>query len=420
MELSRPQRVAAGAIGLVLFLALGYTLFQVANGAWREEYTVSVVLGELGQNLNTGNDVKIRGVRVGSVTGVEITDDLRAQVTMTMDPGYRVPEDSTFRVTGKTLLGEKQVEIHFDGPVEDGPYLAAGSVVTDPDRVVEFEDVLATFADLLEEVNPDELAVVVEEFIAAFEGMGPEVARSIDEGARAASSFRGMMDDQIANNRNLSLVADELGGRGQDFNRLGRAVEQGMPTISENHAEIRGLLDELAAFARVVDTTFRGTREDIDRMIVEGDPLLRLFYRYRVAFGDIFPTGLGEYSTAFLDGTGYEPEDRDEADGLAAYFQILIDESKELEELCNNLPPELASGVPGCGESTITEPRPPGGQASASDESDEREEQDLPDIDELDRLRDLPAPEVQVRRGADTLMRNALGGAADGLTGGER
>jgi phospholipid/cholesterol/gamma-HCH transport system substrate-binding protein len=418
MELSRPQRVAAGAIGLVLFLALGYTLFQVASGAWREEYMVSVELGELGQNLNTGNDVKIRGVRVGSITDVQITDSLTALVTMTMDPGYRVPEDSTFKVTGKTLLGEKQVEIHFDGPLDQGPYLVAGTVVSDPDRVVEFEDVLATFADLLDEVDPDELAIVVEEFIAAFEGMGPEVARSIDEGARAASAFRGMMDDQIANNRNLSLVAEELGGRGQDFNRLGLAVEQGMPTISENQAQIRGLLDELGAFARVVDATFRGTREEIDRMIVQGDPVLRLFYRYRVAFGDIFPTGLGEYSSAFLDGTGYEPEST-EADGLAAYFQIFIDETKELEELCNNMPPELAAGMPGCGESTITEPRPPGGGETQT--SEPQQEDEIPDLDEeLEQLRQVPAPEPPVRQGADALMRNALTGVSDPLTGGER
>jgi phospholipid/cholesterol/gamma-HCH transport system substrate-binding protein len=417
MELSRPQRVAAGAIGLVLFLALGYTLFQVASGAWREEYMVSVELGELGQNLNTGNDVKIRGVRVGSITDVQITDSLTALVTMTMDPGYRVPEDSTFKVTGKTLLGEKQVEIHFDGPLDQGPYLAAGTVVSDPDRVVEFEDVLAMFADLLDEVDPDELAIVVEEFIAAFEGMGPEVARSIDEGARAASAFRGMMDDQIANNRNLSLVAEELGGRGQDFNRLGRAVEQGMPTLSENQAEIRGLLDELGAFARVVDATFRGTRDEIDRMIVQGDPVLRLFYRYRVAFGNISPTGLGEYSSAFLDGTGYEPDD--EADGLAAYFQIMIDEYKELEELCNNMPPELAAGMPGCGESTITEPRPPGGGETQT--SEPQQEDDIPDLDEeLEQLRRVPAPELPVRQGADALMRNALTGVSDPLTGGER
>jgi phospholipid/cholesterol/gamma-HCH transport system substrate-binding protein len=418
MELSRPQRVAAGAIGLVLFLALGYTLFQVASGAWREEYMVSVELGELGQNLNTGNDVKIRGVRVGSITDVQITDSLTALVTMTMDPGYRVPEDSTFKVTGKTLLGEKQVEIHFDGPADQGPYLAAGTVVSDPDRVVEFEDVLATFADLLDEVDPDELAIVVEEFIAAFEGMGPEVARSIDEGARAASAFRGMMDDQIVNNRNLSLVAEELGGRGQDFNRLGLAVEQGMPTISENQAQIRGLLDELGAFARVVDATFRGTREEIDRMIVQGDPVLRLFYRYRVAFGDIFPTGLGEYSSAFLDGTGYEPGN-DEADGLAAYFQIFIDETKEMEELCNNMPPELAVGMPGCGESTITEPRPPGdGETQASEP---QQEDEIPDLDEeLEQLRRVPAPEPPVRQGADALMRNALTGVSDPMTGGER
>jgi phospholipid/cholesterol/gamma-HCH transport system substrate-binding protein len=418
MELSRPQRVAAGAIGLVLFLALAYTLFQVASGAWREEYMVSVELGELGQNLNTGNDVKIRGVRVGSITDVQITDSLTALVTMTMDPGYRVPEDSTFKVTGKTLLGEKQVEIHFDGPLDQGPYLTAGTVVSDPDRVVEFEDVLATFADLLDEVDPDELAIVVEEFIAAFEGMGPEVARSIDEGARAASAFRGMMDDQIANNRNLSLVAEELGGRGQDFNRLGLAVEQGMPTISENQAQIRGLLDELGAFARVVDATFRGTREEIDRMIVQGDPVLRLFYRYRVAFGDIFPTGLGEYSSAFLDGTGYEPE-HNEADGLAAYFQIFVDETKEMEELCNNMPPELAAGMPGCGESTITEPRPPGdGEAQTSEP---QQEDEIPDLDEeLEQLRQVPAPEPPVRQGADALMRNALTGVSDPLTGGER
>jgi phospholipid/cholesterol/gamma-HCH transport system substrate-binding protein len=388
------QRAIAGALILVFLGSTGYLATQIALGALREDYRVAVVLGELGQGLVEGSDVKMRGVVVGAVGEIRLTEGHEAQAELVLRPGHRIPERATYAVTAKTLLGEKQVEIRFDGPYDEGPFLAHGEVVADPERVVEFQDVLATFSDLMEAIEPEDLAVVVDDLFGAFEGMGPDIARSIDEGARAASTFRRTLDDQIAGTRNLSLLAESLGEVGQDFNRLGREVERGMPTISDNEAEIVRLLDELRGFSAVLDRTLRVTRGDLDRMIVHGDSITRLLFDWRVQLAQLWPSGMTTYGSGFATEGFTHPG----FPGQAGYFVIIVD--THINELCDEFPPEFAEQLPGCG------PRPTGEPGTSTEAQAEDTTTDLPED-----LLDLIQPDLPERLGVDALLRRTVGGA---------
>lgn len=391
------ERALAGLVIVLLALGLSYLGLQTAFGTFRDVNTVTVVLGDLGRGLVPDSDVKLRGVLVGRVADIALDEDFRAVVTLELEPQYRVPERARFEVTGKTLLGEKQVEILFDGPFEQGPFLADGALVDDPARVVEFEDVLASVAELFEAIDPDELALVFDELFGAFEGLGPDIARSVDAGADAARVFARSLDDQVANTRQVALLLEALRDEGGEFNRLGRAVEQGMPTISENQQEIRRLLEELSGFSRTLDVTFRVTRDDLDTMIIRGDNIIRLLFDYRPEVGELV-TGLVDYTSKFPEGFKAPG-----VAGEAARFQIIIDPGFAAE-LCEGLPDELASELPACGAPVPT----PSGGASASAPRTE------PGGITLDLPRSLVAPAGDGRAGLDALMRRAL---ADPSTG---
>lgn len=373
--MSLPARATAGALFTVLLAALAYLGAQWALGEFEDTYTVDVTLGEVGQGVVSGTDVKIRGVVVGEVGELTLDEDLRAAAELELEPPYRVPEDSEFAVTAKTLLGEKQVDVLFDGDWDDGPFLADGARVDDPERVVELQDVLAELAELFDAVDADDLAVLVHDGFGAFDGQGAAIARSVDEGARAARTFARSLQDQTAGLHDLSLVADELGRRGGEFNRMAEELAVGLPTLSDNQPGTRALLDELGRFAPVLDATLTVDRESIDRMLVEGDSVTRMMFAYRPEIGELV-AGLADYTEKW--DTGFESEGHT---GPAARFIAFIDIG--LQEMCEA--PGLGEIAPACGADAQ-----PGEVSARRGEPGEPERARVP-------VGEVPVPEAAVR-----------------------
>lgn len=394
--LSTFAQAVAGALCAVLFAGVVFVGTQAALGTFEDRYEIDVVVGELGQGIITGSDVRVRDVLVGEVSDIRLDEDNRALITLSLDPRYQIPERAHYEVNARTLLGEKQVEIRFDGGIDEGPYLADGAVVDDADRVVELQDVLADLAELFEAVDPEDLAVVVNDGLGAFEGQGPAIGRAIDQGARAAGTFRRSLDDQIAAQRDLSVVAERLGPEGATFNRMGRELVRGLPTISDNRGELVALLDELQRFSRVLNATFTVDRANLDRMIVSGDSVTRMLFAYATQLGELM-TGLVQYTELWPPGFMHEG-----IDGQAARFQALFDIDDILQaEFCEDAPPELAESLPLCqGEVNETLRAPQGEPGLAASEGE--------------ALLDLPvapaatAPDVPERQGLDDLLRRSL------------
>jgi phospholipid/cholesterol/gamma-HCH transport system substrate-binding protein len=408
MGMTAFQRITAGALSTVLLLALLYFGTQWALGALDDDYRVWVTVGDLGVGVVEGTDVKMRGVIVGAVGERRLNDNYESEVELVLEPQYEIPERATFAVTGKTLLGEKQIEIEYDGSADEGPFLAEGAHVDDPGRVVEFEDVLSTLAKLTEAINPDDLAVVVDDFLGAFDGQGPTIARSIDAGAEASAVFQRSLDDQVASQRDLSLVAEELSTVSGDFNRLGRTVIQAMPAISENQPEIVALLDELRRFSQTFNATLTVNRGDLDRLIIEGDNVLRLLSDYTQEVGEIV-TGLRMYTEGFPEGF-QDPT----ISGQAAQFELIID-ADPIADVCEELPPELAGALPACEDDFLDELPPvgdvvpdtpldlPGVESDADAQAQGEEEQPS-----ISLPRELLRPQQPEEHGADEALRRSL------------
>jgi virulence factor Mce-like protein len=363
-----------------------------------DHYTVSVVLGQTGQGVIQGSDVKIRGVRVGEIGRLTLTDDLQAVAELVLDGKQEIPERATFAVTGKTLLGEKQIEIVFDGPVEDGPFLASGSTVADDTRVVEFQDVLAQLNKVFTAINPDDLATVIDEGVGAFDGQGPQIAAAIDQGSRAANVGVRVLDDQVASTRDLSLLIEAIAPTGAEFNRMATEFNAGLPTLADNQARARVLLADLERFSGVLNATFTIDRASIDRMIVQGDSVTRMLFAYSEEVGELM-SGLVSYTEKFDAGLqvpgGFT--------GQAARFQIIADDTF-VQSLCTELPDQLTSQLPPCGG---TESPPP--SAAAAPPTTVAPAPEPPGI-ELPLPPELTRPEVPGRLGVDSVLYNALEG----------
>lgn len=107
---------AETVIGAMVLAAAGGFLIYAANtadidtvGAGNYELTAQFRKAE---GLNAGSDVRIAGVKVGSIRLMELDPaTYKAVVHLNMRGGIEVPEDTTARITAASLLGDSFIAL---------------------------------------------------------------------------------------------------------------------------------------------------------------------------------------------------------------------------------------------------------------------------------------------------------------------
>ncbi|MFD4234486.1 MCE family protein [Streptomyces sp. NPDC058542] len=168
---------------VIATLALGYLGVRYADlGHYvglRSYYTVTVQLPQTG-GLYTHSNVTYRGVSVGRVGPIELTEDgVEAELRIEQD-APPIPDSLTAVVANLSAVGEQYVDLRPTR--EEGPFLGNGSVIDEADTTIPAPptDVLTSVDDLASSVDLESLRTVVEEFGAAFEGRGDDLQVLLD------------------------------------------------------------------------------------------------------------------------------------------------------------------------------------------------------------------------------------------------
>ena len=134
--------LVAGAV--VLLVAAGFLGYAVANTGRGhiDGYSLNAKFQRI-DGLAVGADVRLAGVKVGSVNGVSIDPHTyQAVVNFSVEPGLKLPTDSSAQVTADGLLGAKFLSL---APGGDDKMLADGGTVTITQSAASLEDLLGKF-----------------------------------------------------------------------------------------------------------------------------------------------------------------------------------------------------------------------------------------------------------------------------------
>ena len=70
-------------------------------------------------NIDVGNDVKIKGVKVGEVTGIRLDqENFMAIITTSIEENIKIPNDSVFKISNNGFIGSPYVEIQLGNSFE--------------------------------------------------------------------------------------------------------------------------------------------------------------------------------------------------------------------------------------------------------------------------------------------------------------
>ena len=127
-----------GVLVLVGIIILFYMSFRIGKyGVFREEgYEIVVSIGNA-SGLDIKTPVQIAGVEIGKVRKITL-EDYKANATLIIKEGVKIPTDSTVAVRSQGVLGDKVIEI-MPGPAK--VFLAQGDKIGNVIEAPDFNEI---------------------------------------------------------------------------------------------------------------------------------------------------------------------------------------------------------------------------------------------------------------------------------------
>ncbi|HWF82364.1 MAG TPA: MlaD family protein [Streptosporangiaceae bacterium] len=267
--LTRATRVRLIAFAAIGILIIGYVWFHYANlGRYlglRGYYVVRLDMANSG-GLYTGADVTYRGVSVGRVAVMRLTDNgIEADLDIS-DSAPPIPANVRAAVADLSAVGEQYVDLR---PVTAaGPFLAGGSVIPRAQLPLPVTSLLISVNSLATSLPLAQLRQLTDELATGFGGQGGNIGALIDGNnalARSAlataprikrliSDAREVLATQISETgalqsfgRNALLLARELADSNASLRELLIAGPQAAAQVADLLTETNPSLGELIA-----------------------------------------------------------------------------------------------------------------------------------------------------------------------------
>jgi phospholipid/cholesterol/gamma-HCH transport system substrate-binding protein len=222
------------AATLVVALVVGVL---VALGATTESRRIHVVGYFADSNgIFTGDDVRIMGVPVGKIDGIE-PQPSRVKITFWYDDQYGVPADAKAVILSPSLVSVRAIQLTpaYDG----GPRMHDGAVISQ-DRTavpIEWDDFRQQLQKLTQTLQPTEpggvstLGAFVNTAAANLRGQGADIRDTLIKMSAAFSALGDHSSDLFSSVKNVSLLVSAL-----------QSITDLMRSLNTNLAATTGLL----------------------------------------------------------------------------------------------------------------------------------------------------------------------------------
>jgi virulence factor Mce-like protein len=279
------------ALACVLVIVAAAALWWAFAGG--DSRRVTAIFGAA-VGVYPGSDVRVLGVRIGSVDEVE-PRGTTVRVTMSVDRSVRVPADAQAAVVAPSVVSDRYVQLApaYTG----GPELGDGATIPRERTAtpVELDQLYESLNELTTALGPNganrdgALSDLLDSAAANLEGNGQALGDTIGRLGDAARTLSGSEDDLFATvdqlqrftgmlaandgqvrdvNRQLAEVAgflaDERENLGGALNELAGALGQVQGFIQDNRAALKSNVDKLAGITQVLVDQRAALAETLD------------------------------------------------------------------------------------------------------------------------------------------------------------
>ena len=272
------DQLTIGLVGMLVVAAVVTGVFAYGTiGADGGGYGVSAVFTDTG-GLETGAEVRLAGVAVGSVTGVHPDFDLgQVVLDLEIDEGTELGPSTRAEIAAATLLGGYYVRL--SGAVEE-PLLDS---VPEAERRIPLErtrnplslvGTLGETTDLVEAIDIESINEVMAELAGSTSrnaDVVPSLLEHLTQVGAAVASREQQIRDLVGSGE---VVADALADRDTELVQLIDAAAVLLETLTERRDQLAAALGSGSAAVSQLSTLLAEHRASIDSLLADAHVFL--------------------------------------------------------------------------------------------------------------------------------------------------
>jgi phospholipid/cholesterol/gamma-HCH transport system substrate-binding protein len=247
------KKTAGDAVRLLIFIlvttiATGFLVVTIGNISFAASKEYKAVFSDA-TGVTKGDDVRVAGVKVGSVKGVDIVDRTRALVTFKVDEDQQLTDGTNATIRYRNLVGQRYISLAqgVGGPdvLKEGDTIPLARTNPALDLTVLFNGFKPLFAAL----SPADINKLSYEIVTVFQGEGGTLESLLSHTASVTSTLASR--DKVIGSliENLNQVMVTIGNRDAQLSDLLIKLRQFVSGLSDDRQAILGSLDSISALA---------------------------------------------------------------------------------------------------------------------------------------------------------------------------
>ncbi|GAB3236770.1 MCE family protein [Mycolicibacterium hippocampi] len=288
------QLARAGFIGVVvIILVIAVGLQPERLLSWATAIRYQALFAEAG-GLTVGNDVTVSGIKVGSVSSIEL-DNGDALVGFTIDGKYALGSDTTAHIRTGTLLGERVLALDSDGSGKlDRQKVIPTSRTSSPYSLT---DAVGDLTSNTAETDTDSLNQSLDTLAQTLDQISPQLGPTFDGLSRLSRSL---------NSRNESLselleTAGDVTGifseRSSQVNALILNANDLLAVLNDRRYAITSLLANISAVSRELTGVVADNEQQLAPALERLNNVVAMLERNRDNLAKILPGAAKYYLT---------------------------------------------------------------------------------------------------------------------------
>ena len=251
------------AIGTAILLYLMINNFQFRKGT-----SIKVLYDHIGA-LNVGSWVRKSGVKVGSVTKLEINkkDQRSVYVTITMKPGQIVRKTDRFAIVVRGLMGDQYIE-DFPGPL-DSP-VAPDGYIFKGEPMLDTSALLTSGMDMLKDVGKS--IKIIADILTSNQTSIENTIHNLEGTSKSLNALMKNTDDLT---KTIPEITDTIKLTLTRINSLTASLQESVGgTLESENKNLKETLQNLNAITKNVNVMVESLSQQSSLIATMSDPKL--------------------------------------------------------------------------------------------------------------------------------------------------
>ena len=262
---------------IVLFIWFCSAMFA---GALASTVPVTLASGRSGLVMESGAKVKLRGVQVGRVAGIEPgTNPVRVKLELFPDEIKRIPANTQAQIRSTTIFGAKYVDLIYpDNPSPQ--HISAGTVLWSRNVSTEVNTVFESLVDVLHKIDPPKLNAILTAVADSVRGRGQRIGEATTATNHVLAEINPRMGTVQQNWRSIKGAADAYSVAAQDLLAAANAFSTTSVTITAHATDLDALLLSTIGFSQAGIDLLAPNQANLVKAINVLEPTIDLLFKY--------------------------------------------------------------------------------------------------------------------------------------------